>query len=207
MTTYLMLLLLMAIADRPPQMEMGLVQIESRSNYSIQFYKTAQDTAAVHTIQMVFDTFSFSMRDRDEVLTWFRPEAYWPEYMPLTMRCRSKTKDRMEVVVNKETNETLWIKNNALVKYLTWPEYLQNMYAIDRSDPATNPIHIQPDTLSPILEYTGRDFFSVDSISGDWMKISTPIYADSDDIKIRIQAGWIRWRDGNKILITYYPTA
>jgi hypothetical protein len=204
----LLLYLFMAISAKPAEMEAGLVQIESRSNYTIEFFKKPEDKTVARSIEMVYDTFSFSMKDRDETMTWFKPEAYWPDYMPLTLRCKSKVKDWMEVVINNETSEAVWIKNNQRVKYLTWMEYLGNMFAIERIDTSSNPIYSKPDTTSGKMAYAGKDFFAVKTIIGDWMEIYSPDYTDSSSsISIKISSGWIRWKSGNKLLINYYPTA
>ena len=49
----------------------------------------------------------------------------------------------------------------------------------------------------------------VKSINGDWIEISTPDYCDENytDSTAPIKSGWIKWRQGNKLLIDYFITS
>jgi hypothetical protein len=45
-------------------------------------------------------------------------------------------------------------------------------------------------------------------MNGDWIEIFTADYCDESytDSKTKIESGWIKWRQGNKLLIEYYIT-
>ena len=68
-------------------------------------------------------------------------------------------------------------------------------------------IRKQPSDKADEIKYEGRDCFQVKSLKGDWIEISTTNYCDEGKNKDKIKSGWIKWRDGDKLLIDYHTTS
>lgn len=70
-------------------------------------------------------------------------------------------------------------------------------------------IRTEPDERSQEIEYHGTDCFVVKSMKGEWIEIATPAYCDEDltGSTTPIKSGWIKWRDGDKLIIEYFTTS
>lgn len=91
------------------------------------------------------------------------------------------------------------------MKFSSWETYLQGMFGIARLSNQNQTIKKQPSDSSEEIKYSGSDCFQVKSMEGDWIEIFT---ADQcDESKTKIKSGWIKWTQGNKLLIEYYLAA
>jgi len=83
------------------------------------------------------------------------------------------------------------------------------MFGVARLPSSTQKIRTEPDEKSQEIEYQGTDCFVVKSMKGDWIEITTPNYCDENftDSKTPIKSGWIKWRKGNELLISYFTTS
>jgi hypothetical protein len=127
---------------------------------------------------------------------WFAPELVKLDYELLHLRARTLTRYWIEVVVNQKTGETRWVDRQA-VRFAEWPTFLLEVFAVEVIHPNSNPVRARPDKRSPVLS-TARASLRPLAIQGDWMQVSTDGLAD----KI-VPTGWIRWRDGNRLLVEY----
>jgi hypothetical protein len=109
--------------------------------------------------------------------------------------------------VNNNSGQTYWIKKNKTTIFLTWEEYLKQMFAVDRLADHKQKIRKQPSDTADEIKYEGRDCFQVKSLKGDWIEIFTTDYCDQGQNKKEIKSGWIKWRRGNELLINYYTTS
>lgn len=102
------------------------------------------------------------------------------------------------MVVNNTTGQTAWIsRTNA--DFFDWHEFLLNVVAIELIDEVNNPVRLKPlDKAGVLITPMPRFQLQPLAIQGDWLMVSTNGLAD----RIR-PAGWIRWRDGDKMLIKY----
>ena len=82
--------------------------------------------------------------------------------------------------------------------YIDWPTFLLDVVAVEVIDAAANPIRVKPlDQAGILAEAPGHPLPPL-AIRGSWMQVSTGDLAD------RIApSGWIRWRDGDRLLIRY----
>ena len=118
------------------------------------------------------------------------------DYDLLFLRAKTLTRNWIEVVVNRETGQTSWIDRHA-VECIHWPTFLLNVVAVEVNDPEGNPVRVKPLDHASVLADATLSLQPL-AIQGSWLQVSTNGLAD------RIApTGWIRWRDGDRLLITY----
>ncbi len=102
------------------------------------------------------------------------------------------------MIGNSTTAETYWV-DRAQIEFVNWHEFLLSVPSVEAFDSEANPVRARPLDASLILS-TARAGLPPLAVQGDWLKVSTGHLAD------RIQPeGWIRWRRGDRLLVTYNP--
>ena len=84
------------------------------------------------------------------------------------------------------------------------------MFAVVRIADKKQAIRAEPNEQSKEISYTElEDCFQVKSMKGDWIEIFTSYNCEHSNSKNRteIKSGWIKWRDGNNLLIEYFLTS
>jgi hypothetical protein len=187
----------------------GIVKIEFNDKTVVDFYKRPTDKTQHKRIEFFNDKGinGWNIKNLETERTWLKPEVLWLDYSQFNFRCKSTTTDWLELIVNNENGLTLWVKRTTETKYLTWEEYLKGMFAVDRLEDHKQKVRKQPIDTSAEIEYEGRDCFEVKSLKGDWMEIISTDHCDEGNNKTKIDSGWIRWRNGDKLLIKYYTTS
>ena len=118
------------------------------------------------------------------------------DYDLLFLRAKTLTRNWIEVVVNRETGQASWIDRHA-VEFIHWPTFLLDVVAVEVHDPEGNPVRVKPLDHASVLADATLPLRPL-AIQGSWLQVSTNGLAD------RIApTGWIRWRDGDRLLITY----
>jgi hypothetical protein len=187
----------------------GIVKIEFNDKTVVDFYKRPTDKTQHKRIEFFNDKGinGWNIKNLETERTWLKPEVLWLDYSQFNFRCKSTTTDWLELIVNNENGLTLWVKRTTETKYLIWEEYLKGMFAVDRLEDHKQKVRKQPIDTSAEIEYEGRDCFEVKSLKGDWMEIISTDHCDEGNNKTKIDSGWIRWRNGDKLLIKYYTTS
>lgn len=87
----------------------------------------------------------------------------------------------------------MWIKDKEFMDFLSWEEYLTQMFAITRKDPKEQKIYERPDLQAREIKYSGgEDCFNVKSMNRDWIEIFTPKHC-TDETSSELRSGWIRY--------------
>lgn len=133
-----------------------------------------------------------------EAPPWFEPEHLKIDYELLDLRVLTLGREWVEVIGNSRTGETWWV-NRADVTFASWPEHLLGVSSVEVLDPETNAIRVRPLDDSPIMATT-TDPLPPLAVSGDWLKVATHALADRMPPE-----GWIRWRRGDRLLVSYSP--
>jgi len=114
------------------------------------------------------------------------------------------------VAVHEEAGRTLWVRTGGPVKFVPWDAFLtENVTIVERTDIAENPIRIAPEADAPLADMPpeatqadwGGDCLMPVEVRGDWMRV-TPSVLCSRDID-PASLGWVRWHDGDRLLITW----
>lgn len=128
---------------------------------------------------------------------WFVPAHMKLDYDLLLLRALTVSQNWIEVVVNEHDGRTAWILRHDLELRL-WHAFLLSVVAVETLDPATNPIRIKPLDHAAILADGANALLKPLAVRGDWLLVETHQMAD------RIQpTGWIRWREGDRLLVDY----
>lgn len=190
---------------------LGLVSINFDDKTTLNFYSTPNDKKAIRTIQFFNDKTinSWNIRDLDKHKEWLKPEILWLDYSQFVFRCLTNNDSWLNIVVNNETGETLWLKKSDLTTFKNWENYLTEMFGVARLPNQQQKIRVSPTDNSDEIIYKGQDCFQVKSMKGEWIEIFTADYCDESytDSKTKIKSGWIKWRQGNKLLIEYFTTS
>jgi hypothetical protein len=83
------------------------------------------------------------------------------------------------------------------VQFAAWPEFLLGVPSVEPFNASANPVRARPLDNSPVLS-TARAALPVLAVQGDWLKVATHALADRMP-----PDGWVRWRRGDRLLVTF----
>ena len=200
-------ILLILLTQRYGQVTLGIgiVKIEFDERTVVDFYKKPTDKVYFKRIEFFDDKAinSWNIKNLEKEKTWLKPEVLWLDYSEFNFRCKSINGDWLELIVNNDDGQTYWIKKKMTTKFLTWEQYLKDMFAVSRLDNKNQKIRNSPADNAQEVNYNGTDCFQVKTLKGDWIEIFTGDHCDEYGSKTQIKSGWIKWRDGDKLLIEY----
>jgi hypothetical protein len=133
-----------------------------------------------------------------EAPPWLVPQHLKMDYEIFQLRVVTLTPDWLEVIGSMRTGQLVWIDRSA-ARFMAWPEFLLSVHSIEAIDAATNPVRARPLDSSPILS-AARAALPPLAIRGEWMQVATHELADRMPPE-----GWIRWRRGERLLISWNP--
>lgn len=136
--------------------------------------------------------------DIAEAPPWLVPEHLKMDYELFHLRVLTLGARWAEVIGNSTTGETRWV-DRSQVEFVSWPEFLLNVPSVEAFNAEANPVRARPLDTSPILS-TARAALPPLAVQGDWLKVATRDLADRMPPE-----GWIRWRRGDRLLVTYNP--
>jgi hypothetical protein len=188
----------------------GIISINFDDKTVLKFYEDTTDIEPAKTIKFFNDESinSWSIKNLEEEKEWLKPEVLWLDYSSFIFRCLVKEENWCQIIANNESGKTYWLKQTKVTDFKDWEKYLQNMFSIGKLEDEPQEIRTSPNDNSSVINYFGYECFQVKRMKGDWIEISTPEYCikDKSDNKTKLESGWIRWKDGNKLLIQYYLT-
>lgn len=124
-----------------------------------------------------------------------------PDYFRLILDCNVIQSKYYEVIIDRGSSTKAYIKkSDPLFKLQTIEEHITEWGSIGIDfNRAENNLHEEPNSNSEIIHHNLEKKYKIWQgeflkISGDWLQISI-------DEK---EQGWIRWRNGNQILIRMY---
>lgn len=125
------------------------------------------------------------------------PEVLKLDYNVFYFRAVSLSRYWVEVIINITNGHTVFLDREA-IEYLSWPDFFLNVFSVERLDDEKNPVRARPMDTGSVLASGPNISLSVISVHGDWLEVSTNGLADRMP-----PYGYIRWRDGDKLLVTY----
>jgi hypothetical protein len=204
----IIILLIISFNAFSQELGIGIVKIEFNQNTVLEFFESPNSNRSFRRIEFYDDTtiHSFAIKNFNGIKRWLKPEILWTDYSQLGFRCKCFTKDWLEVVINNDDGSALWIKKSEATKFFTWEEFLKNVYVVSRMN-EKQPIKDNPNSSANEIQYKGSDCFKVNSMKGEWIEIYADNFCDDNSTESVLKSGWIRWRDGNKLLIEYFLTS
>lgn len=142
---------------------------------------------------------SYTMDDIKALFpTWkeeFHPWAFKIDYLYLVFRCVSQDESSYSVIVDENTGLEKILRKSKNFEFQTWEQHLFQciigLYSVN------NILRELPDENSSIIfEDTEGYSFEAMEIKGDWVKLKN---IENQEIE-----GWIRWLDGDKLLVEFY---
>lgn len=133
-----------------------------------------------------------------EAPPWLVPQHLKMDYELFQFRVLTLSQEWAEVIGNTQTGQSWWIERSA-IRFESWPEFLLGVNSVEALDAEANPVRERPFDQSSIMS-TAPEPVPPLAVRGEWLKVGTSHLAD----RIRPE-GWIRWRDGERLLIAYNP--
>ena len=126
---------------------------------------------------------------------WFLPEVLDAARGRAALRVVTLAADWVEAVANRADGRRVWLRRDR-VEVVPWPDVLLASLVTLR-DPAAHPLRTRPSVEAPVLASTPEGWrLRVMAVRGDWLLVSTLGLAD------RIPpSGWVRWTDGERLLV------
>lgn len=145
--------------------------------------------------------FSFKYDDSDGVFDFynedFNPLLFNPDDYSFALTALSMRDNMCEVLVNEDTRlkKYILVDEKDGIIYKPFPEFLVNVFAVS-FDAESNPMRSSID--GPKLQFSKSDNFLLRplEIKGPWMKIKYEEISTDKEME-----GWIKWREGNRIII------
>ncbi len=135
-----------------------------------------------------------------------RPEVHKLDYYLFDLAVKRRNTGWLEIQVDDETKETLWLQESKTVKFQDWLQKLKSSFAVGRRTKDSNPLRMQPDSKSEEVSFLGNDCFAVVEMRGDWIQVN--IQNHCTDAPKQSVSGWLRWRDDNGcLLVEIFPFA
>lgn len=133
-----------------------------------------------------------------EAPPWLVPEHLKMDYEIFLLRVITLTPQWVEVIGNTTTGDTWWLDRSE-IRFSSWPEFLMGVHSVEAAAPESNPVRARPLDASPVLS-SARAAVRPLAVQGDWVKVDTSELADRMP-----PDGWMRWRRGDRLLITFNP--
>ncbi|MEX0966153.1 MAG: hypothetical protein WD077_02870 [Bacteroidia bacterium] len=174
----------------------GVVVVSLESPVMLEFYEETNASAPHRQVKLLEEPGKL-LNDSDR--QWLNSHRALSH--EISFICLALKDNHYQVVVNKETSETLWLRNKTFLHLLPWNSYLQQSFPLRRLDVNGNRLLSRPTEGAPAIAIKGRDCLRVLKTSGDWMQVEV-LSACSRNGKAEA-IGWIKWRDERDLLVGY----
>lgn len=128
---------------------------------------------------------------------WFMPVHLKLDYDLFLLKAITVSQNWIEVEVNTIDGRTAWIHRQDL-QFMSWEEFILGAVAVEVLDAGRNPIRAKGVSDASVLATVGNKNLRPVAVRGDWLLVTG--YQDEEGI---IPTGWIRWREGEKLLVEY----
>ena len=124
------------------------------------------------------------------------PQHLKLDYDLLYFKVISVTDEFVEIEVNSQNNQTAFVdKSSGVLSY--WPDFFLRVNSIAFLNPKGQTVYVKP------LDHAGEvyqpySFMKPLLVKQEWMYVS--LLADNFDA---VGKGWIKWKEGENLLITY----
>ncbi len=128
---------------------------------------------------------------------WLVPAHLELDYDLLLFKAVTASQHWVEVEVNALDGRTAWMHRQDM-QLQFWPEFILNVVAVETLDPSVNPIRSKPLDRAAVLAEGANALLKPIAIQGDWLMVGA-----SELIEQEVPTGWIKWREGGKLLVAY----
>jgi hypothetical protein len=164
---------------------------------------------------------SYDIYNEDESKINICPKFFEPDYGIMNFVCISSTKKAYRVLVSY--SEAKYLPKSKVYLFKSWPDYINESYGVRRKtgeDKNGSTAHLQPlrkaplDNADTLAIPAGYEMFCPVEIKGDWVRVKFDCFYNDDNNKHEGEpcadyidkctdpvSGWLKWHNGNKLLI------
>lgn len=134
---------------------------------------------------------------------WLDTDIVRLNYDQLFFRVVTISQSWVEVIVNgldplpRSFRRTMWVSREA-VDLQFWPEFFLSIHSVEPLNAANNPLRSGPAEETALMESNENDIYRVLAVQNDWMLVESLDYRESGTPR-----GWIRWNDGDRLLVRF----
>jgi hypothetical protein len=135
----------------------------------------------------------------------FRPFAFHKDYFVLALKCVGKENGRYEVIVNETTGLRKYVKaDDPVLRLETWEEHILNVFAVTFNQ-VDNPLLDAPSgQVKKVVLSNAEPFFHPIEIKGKWLKVKWKTSEETKRKEPNHDSGWIRWKEGESLLVELF---
>ena len=188
----------------------GIISVDLERFPTIELFAKTTDSTPIHTITVFDDTEikSFNIKNLEAIeKEWFFPMHLHLDYYIFYFQCSAIEENWFQIIVNEKTNLKYWVKKSTDFEYIKWEDFIIEVTSVKPIKSDENPIRQAPDINSKLTDHQLIDCLTPVEIIGDWMKIKVePAVCDMtfEMEGKEFSEGYIKWRDGNELLIYYW---
>ncbi|MEM9529037.1 MAG: hypothetical protein AAGA31_20675, partial [Bacteroidota bacterium] len=178
--------------------QLGFVAIPfTAEGVELYFYSEPDPTASI-TDSLVYERDDYRLRLVHSPPD-FQPFYFKEDFQLLLLRMTNIAGRRAEVEVNAESGRTAWVDGTS-VSVQDWKTFLENIAFVKPLDWTANPPKQAPETSAPEVPGLNESkLLQPQKMQGDWLQVKT--FPQQTDLPP--QHSWIRWRDGEKVLVSW----
>lgn len=151
----------------------------------------------------------------DEPYTKICSRFYKPDYGLMHFVCVDSIQQAYRVLAG---NEIKYLPNQSHYSFMPWEEYILTSFGIRRIENSKHELKEAPDPQAKSLALPeGHEMFCPIEIQGDWVKVKYDCFYNREENEFEGQpchnfidqcksplTGWLRWREGNQLLIDIF---
>lgn len=126
--------------------------------------------------------------------------SYYPDYYVVIMDCYGLSEDQYRVMIGGSEK---YIEHKAgITIYEDWATHIKKSFIVTQAD---NPLRETPEIKGKIVgdyDYKHLSFYAI-HVSGDWAQVVCDMDCEGCPHQKQI-TGWLKWRDGNRLLVELY---
>lgn len=173
------------------------ISIKETVGFVVMNASTKKDASIYNKNGSIWKQISFNDGSIHPADKEFSPYAFHKDYFLLVFRCKRKTGNSYEVVVNEQTKQTKFVKiSDGSYKFQTWEQHLVSICCVG-FDIKTNRIKSEPNLAGKDLLYDQNEIYVPKSVKGNWLQVT---WGGTKSPK----TGWIQWRSKDKIIIELF---
>lgn len=133
----------------------------------------------------------------------FRPYAFHPDNFLLALKYLDEDASRFKVVVNEDKGLVKYVnKADKNLQFQTWEAHILKAFSIKFNE-KENPLREMPDGKIKKFDYSNHQIFDAVEIQGEWLKVKWNTESNTDSGQSKTDFGWIKWKQNEKLLISW----
>jgi len=89
------------------------------------------------------------------------------------------------------------------LKFETWEKHILKTFAIEFNK-NENPLRRTPNGIIKNVDFSKIERFSAVEFKGEWLKVNWDTESNPDNDPKKADFGWIKWKEGEKLLIDWF---